>query len=44
MAFHVGSALGSDGVTYGLETDMRAFAGRYVGVDGEVHEGAFGFV
>jgi hypothetical protein len=44
VAFHVGTAKGSNGVTYNLETDMRAYKGRYVGVDGEVHEGSFGFV
>ena len=44
VAFHVGSVGGSDGVIYDLETDMRAFSGRYVGEDGEVHEGTFGFV
>ena len=44
VAFHVGSAVGNNGVTYNLETDMRAFAGRYVGEDGHVHQGTFGFV
>jgi hypothetical protein len=44
VAFHVGSARSGDGTMYDLETDMRAFAGRYVGEDGEVHEGSFGFV
>jgi hypothetical protein len=43
VAFHVGSARGSDGRTYNLETDLRAFEGGYV-VDGETHRGAFAFV
>jgi hypothetical protein len=33
LAYHVGSARGSDGRTYNLETDIRAFEGEYV-VDG----------
>jgi len=43
LAYHVGSARGSDGKTYNLETDIRAFEGQYV-VDGVTHRGAFGFV
>ncbi len=43
VAFHVGTARGSDGKTYNLETDIRAYEGRYV-VDGVTHQGAFGFV
>ena len=43
LAYHVGSARGSDGKTYNLETDIRAFGGQYV-VDGVTHRGAFGFV
>ncbi len=43
VAYHVGSARGSDGVTYNLETDMRAFEGDYL-VDGVVHHGSFVFV
>jgi hypothetical protein len=43
VAFHVGSAVGSDGRTYNLETDLRAFEGEYV-VAGETHRGAFAFV
>ncbi len=43
VAFHVGSARGSDGKTYNLETDIRAFEGQYV-VDGVTHQGAFAFV
>jgi hypothetical protein len=43
VAFHVGSAVGSDGRTYNLETDLRVFEGDYV-VGGETHRGAFAFV
>ncbi len=43
VAFHVGTAQGSDGRTYNLETDIRAFEGEYV-VDGVTHRGSFGFV
>ena len=43
VAFHVGSARGSNGRTYDLETDVRAFEGRYV-VDGVTHRAAFAFV
>ena len=44
VAFHVGTAIGSDGVRYDLETDMRAFRGRYVAADGTRRRGVFGFV
>jgi hypothetical protein len=43
VAFHVGTATGSDGKTYDLETDMRAYEGEFV-VDGTTYEGAFAFV
>jgi hypothetical protein len=43
VAFHVGSAVGNDGTTYNLETDLRAFEGDFV-VDGQTHRGAFAFV
>jgi hypothetical protein len=43
VAYHVGSARGSDGITYNLETDIRAFDGQYV-VDGETRRGSFGLV
>ena len=43
VAFHVGTAQGSDGNTYNLETDIRTFKGEYV-VDGVTHRGSFGFV
>lgn len=38
------------GVEHGIEaamtfdSDMRFMAGRYVGMDGQMHEGAFGFI
>lgn len=44
LAYHVGTATGSDGIRYDLETDMRAFRGRYVASDGTTRRGAFGFV
>jgi hypothetical protein len=43
VAYHVGSARASDGTTYNLETDIRAFHGQYV-VDGETRRGSFGLV
>jgi hypothetical protein len=43
VAYHVGTARASDGTTYNLETDIRAFEGEYV-VDGETHHGAFALV
>jgi hypothetical protein len=43
VAFHVGTARASDGRTYNLETDIRAFEGEYV-VDGESHNGSFALV
>jgi hypothetical protein len=44
LAYHVGTAVGSDGITYNLETDMRAYRGRYVASDGTTRKGSFGFV
>jgi hypothetical protein len=44
VGFHVGTAQGSDGKTYNLETDMRGFQGRYLGTDGQIHNGSFIFV
>jgi len=44
VAFHVGTATGSDGATYNLETDMRAFKGKYVDPDGTKRFGSFGFI
>jgi hypothetical protein len=43
VAYHVGSVRASDGRTYDLETDIRAYEGEYA-VDGTVHHGSFAFV
>ena len=42
LAYHVGTATGSDGLTYNLETDVRVLEGEYVAEDGSRHEGTFG--
>jgi hypothetical protein len=42
LAYHVGTATGSDGRSYGLETDVRVFQGQYVGEDGSQRQGTFG--
>jgi hypothetical protein len=34
LAYHVGTATGSDGRRYDLETDIRAMEGSYVAEDG----------
>jgi hypothetical protein len=39
-----GTAHGSDGTTYGFDTDMRFMRGVYVGLDDRVHQGTFGFI
>ena len=39
-----GKAHGSDGTTYDFDTDMRFMLGAYVGLDGRMRHGAFGFV
>ena len=39
----VGSARASDGQTYNLETDIRAFEGEYV-AEGEVRQGSFALI
>jgi hypothetical protein len=39
-----GTARGSDGKTYGFDTDMRFMRGVYVGRDGRRHSGSFGFI
>jgi hypothetical protein len=44
VAFHVGTATGGDGTKYNLETDMRAFKGKYIGADGKRHFGSFAFI
>jgi hypothetical protein len=40
----VGSATGSDGATYNLETHMTVLRGRYVASDGTVQFGTFSFI
>jgi hypothetical protein len=44
VAFHAGKAMASDGKQYNLETDIRAFEGRFALADGTKHEASFGFV
>jgi hypothetical protein len=44
VAFHVGTATGSDGATYNLETDMRAYKGPYIAADGTRRFGTFAFI
>jgi hypothetical protein len=43
VAYHVGTARASDGKTYNLETDIRAFQGEYV-VEGKTRRGSFALV
>ena len=44
VAFHVGTATGSDGTSYNLETDMRAYQGTYLAEDGSRRFGTFAFI
>jgi hypothetical protein len=44
LAFHAGTATGSDGRQYNLETDMRVMDGTYRTADGTRKRGAFAFV
>ena len=44
VAFHVGTATGSDGRTYNLETDMRAFRGAYIDSTGTRRFGKFALI
>ena len=44
VAFHVGTATGSDGTRYDLETDVRAFQGTYIDRTGRRRFGMFGFI
>jgi hypothetical protein len=39
-----GVARGSDGSSYDFDTDMRFMKGTFVGLDGRVQSGSFGFV
>jgi hypothetical protein len=44
LAFHVGTAIGSDGRRYDLETDMRAMEGTYIAENGTRQRGLFAFI
>jgi hypothetical protein len=44
VAFHAGTATGSDGRTYNLETDLRTFRGTYVARDGTLQSETFAFI
>jgi hypothetical protein len=44
LAFHAGTATGSDGKQYNLETDMRAMEGTYIAEDGSRQRGLFAFM
>jgi hypothetical protein len=44
LAYHAGSATGSDGRRYNLETDMRAMEGTYIATDGTRQRGLFAFI
>jgi hypothetical protein len=39
-----GTAHGTDGTTYDFDTDMRFIRGVYIGLDGRLHHGSFGFI
>ena len=39
-----GRAHGSDGSSYDFDTDMRFMQGMYVGLDGRLRRGSFGFI
>jgi hypothetical protein len=43
VAYHVGTARASDGKTYNVETDIRAFEGEYI-VNDHVRRGSFALV
>jgi hypothetical protein len=44
LAFHVGTATGSDGKRYDLETDLRAMEGTYIAENGTRQRGLFAFI
>lgn len=44
LAYLVGTATGSDGKTYDLEADIRAFEGTYLAADESRHSGRFAFI
>ena len=39
-----GTAQGTDGTTYDFDTDMRFMRGVYIGLDGRLRTGSFGFI
>jgi hypothetical protein len=39
-----GTAQGSDGSRYSFDCDMRFMRGAYMGLDGRMHNGSFGFI
>jgi hypothetical protein len=44
LAYHAGTATGSDGAAYNLETHMTVLQGSYVAVDGTRRFGTFSFI
>ena len=44
VAYLAGTARGSDGATYNLETDVRAYSGEFVAADGSTRHGKFAFI
>jgi hypothetical protein len=44
LAYHAGTATGSDGATYDLESHMTALKGTYVATDGTRRFGTFSFI
>jgi hypothetical protein len=44
IAYHAGTATGSDGATYNLETHMTVQRGRYIASDGTRRFGTFAFI
>jgi hypothetical protein len=44
VAFHAGTAVGSDGATYNVETDMRAYRGTYLAADGSRRAASFALI
>ena len=44
VAYHAGTATGSDGASYNLETDIRAYQGTYIASDGIQRFGKFALI
>ena len=44
LAYHAGTATGSDGSTYNLESHMTVLRGRYIASDGTLRFGTFSFI